>query len=115
MNKRQSPLYRQRQGQAPYSAADLGLDGSPDCGVDQVTLTEALRAFLRGKDPLTSRTIAHEVVATLVRVAREGDVPALKLIIDRIDGALPQAVKNDGEVKIVLRDLMAERMAKVEE
>lgn len=89
-----------------------GQSGNPAGRTTDKALTAALRIELReaGKDGLTR---SRRVVRKLLKVAEEGNVTAIQLVFDRLEGKAPQAIAmtHSGEVSLVdlLSDLAVAR------
>ncbi len=53
------------------------------------TFADALKAALAIKDPVTKQTELRNVATALVREAKAGNIAAISLIAERLDGKVP--------------------------
>ena len=84
-----------------------GQSGNPAGRTTDKALTEALRIELReaGKDGLTR---SRRVVRKLLQVAEEGNVTAIQLVFDRLEGKAPQSIDMHHSGELTLVDLLAD-------
>jgi hypothetical protein len=73
--------------------------GRPPKGV---ALTDLLRAKLDDIDPVTGRNLRELMVEKLSILALAGDLDAMKVILDRTDGKVPDLHTVDGKIHIAL-------------
>lgn len=65
-------------------------------------ITQHLIAELKEIDPLTQAPRLRKVIKALIIKAEEGDIPAIKEIMDRTEGRVPQEQQIDGNVGITI-------------
>jgi hypothetical protein len=63
---------------------------------NQPEIAPALRTLLREKDPVTGATNALAIADALFKKARAGDIEAIKVVLDRIDGKLSSVTEITG-------------------
>jgi len=64
------------------------------------SFADALRRALSERDPETKRTKLQQVADAAVERAIKGDLEAIRLIAERIDGKVPERVQSDGQLVI---------------
>ena len=76
-----------------------GQSGNPKGTVKSWSLTAAMREFLATKDPETKALRKDELVKKTYEMAQKGDIAAIKLLWNYIDGMPVTPIQLDGEVK----------------
>lgn len=60
-------------------------------------ITQQLIAALKEVDETTGGTKLRRIVNALLAKAAEGDVPAVREVLDRVEGKVPQAIEGGDE------------------
>ena len=85
-----------------------GVSGNPAGRGSAPSLVAALRAEL-GEREDGGRPAMRAIAARLVEMALEGDIRAIREVLDRLDGKAVQAVSVDTAAPIVLNPVVFER------
>ena len=85
-----------------------GVSGNPAGRGSTPSLVAALRAEL-GEREDGGRPAMRAIAARLVEMALEGDIRAIREVLDRLDGKALQAVSVDTAAPIVLNPVVFER------
>lgn len=59
-------------------------------------LTPAIRTLLRKRDPATGEVNKRLIAQTLVTKAINGDIEAIRTVLERVDGKVPTPVEHSG-------------------
>jgi hypothetical protein len=74
-----------------------GVSGNPGGSRKRRVITQQLIAALNEIDPKDGITKLRKVVDQLVEKAIGGDISAIKEVIDRVDGRVPQGIVGDDD------------------
>lgn len=88
----------------PFQKGNPG-GGRPKGSVSLVTLIK--KALDKKIDKCS--TVADIVVAKLLARAMEGDIPAIKELLERIDGKVKQEVESSGQLTLIQQDIESAR------
>lgn len=85
----------------PFKKGHKSTGGRPKGSVSLVALIKrALEQKLE-----KGRTVADAVVAQLLAKALEGDISAIKELLERIDGKVKQEIENTGQLTIIQQEI----------
>ena len=88
------PIVRRR----PYTPGR-----GPGGNLRPYAMTIKLCEILNQRDPVTNKKNLETIIWGLVRAARDGHVPAINLIFDRLEGRMPEAVSHEQSGEVILR------------
>jgi hypothetical protein len=84
----------------PFVKGQSGNPGGRKRG--QVSFAEVLRKALSERDPETKQTALAGIARAAVVKAKAGDLDAIKFVVERIDGKLPDKIDARGDLHIVV-------------